>query len=163
WGTFTYGTVSAFALDFSGNTAGLKSWQTYSQTFGNPVTDSSINDYGFYFQDQFRITPKLTANYGLRYEYAALPQPPHVHPDYPQTGRIPNSTLNFAPRVGLAYSLNNKTVVRAGFGMFYARFPGSLINNLWKNNGLYQTSLSLSSSNTAQLASGPVYPNRLAS
>src|SRR5207248_8328529 len=109
-------------------------------------------------------TPKLTANYGVRYEFASLPQPPIVNPDYPQTGKIPESTLNFAPRVGLAYSLgNSKTVIRAGYGMFYARFPGAFINDLWKNNGLYQSTLSLTSSNAAQLAAGPVYPFRLAS
>jgi hypothetical protein len=164
FGTYTYGSASAFALDFSGNTAGLKSWQTFSQTFGNPVTDSTIGDYGFYAQDQFHITPRFTANYGVRYEFASLPQPPQANPDYPQTGKIPESYLNFAPRVGLAYSLgDNKTVIRAGYGMFYARFPGALINDLWKGDGTYQTSLSLSSSIAAQLAAGPVYPGRLAS
>ena len=164
FGTYTYGSTSAFALDFSGNTAGLKSWQTFSQTFGNPVTDSTISDYGFYVQDQFRLTPKLTLNYGVRYEFNSLPQPPQANPDYPDTGKIPESTLNFAPRIGLAYSLaDNKTVIRAGYGMFYARFPGAFINDLWKNNGLYQTSLSLSSSIAAQLAAGPVYPFRLTS
>jgi Carboxypeptidase regulatory-like domain/TonB dependent receptor len=160
WGTYTYGSTSAFALDYSANTAGLKSWQTFSQTFGNPVTDSTINDYGFYAQDQFRVTSKLTVNYGVRYEFASLPQPPQSTPDYPQTGVIPESYLNFAPRIGLAYSLD-KTVVRAGYGMYYARFPGGFINDLWKNNGLYQTTLSLSSSIASQLAAGPVYPNRL--
>jgi len=163
FGTYTYGSVGAFALDFSGNTAGLKSWSTFSQTFGNPVTDSTITDYGFFVQDQFRVTPKLTLNLGLRDELTSLPQPPQVNPDYPQTGVIHEDMVNFAPRIGIAYGLNDKTVIRAGYGMFYARFPGGLINDLWKNNGLYQTSLSLSSSTASQLAAGPVYPNRLVS
>ncbi len=163
YGAYTYQTVSQFALDFSGNTTGAKNWQSYSQAFGNPVVDATIRDYGVYLQDQFLVTPKLTVTYGVRYEYSQLPQPQIVNPDYPQTGRIPTGRLNLAPRLGLAYSLNEKTVVRAGFGMFYARFPGSLIDNLFTNNGVFQTSIALQSSNAAQLASGPVYWNALGS
>jgi len=162
YGSYTYQTVTQFALDFSGPTSG-KNWQSFSQAFGNPVVDATIRDYGFYAQDQFLIMPKLVLNYGVRYEYSQLPQPTVVNPDYPQTGHIPTGSLNLAPRVGLAYSLNEKTVIRAGYGIFYARFPGSLIDNLFANNGVFQTSISLQSSNPAQLASGPAYWNALAS
>ena len=161
YGAYTYQTVTQFALDFTGNTTGTKNWQTFTQAFGNPVVDTTIRDYGFYVQDQFMITRKLTANYGLRYEYAQLPQPKTINPDYPQTGRIPESSLNFAPRVGLAYSINDKTVVRAGFGLFYARFQGSLLYNLFASNGVYQTSIALQGNNPAQLAAGPTFGNAL--
>jgi hypothetical protein len=153
--------VTQFALDFSGNTTGAKNWQSYSQAFGNPVVNATIRDYGFYLQDQFLITPKLTVNYGARYEYAQLPQPKIINPDYPQTGRIPTGRLNLAPRIGLAYSINEKTVLRAGFGTYFARFPGSLIDNLFTNNGVFQTSIALQATNPAQYASGPVYWNAL--
>jgi hypothetical protein len=123
--------------------------------------NATIHDYGFYAQDQFLITPKLTVNYGARYEYAQLPQPKSVNPDYPQTGHISSGSLNLAPRLGLAYSINEKTVLRAGFGVFHARFPGSLIDNLFTNNGAFQTSISLQGANPAQLASGPVFGNAL--
>ena len=161
YGSYTYQTVTQFAMDYTGNTTGMKNWQSYSQAFGNPVVDAAIRDYGFYAQDQFLITPKLTLNYGLRYEYSQLPQPPTTNPDYPQTGHIPSSPLNFAPRLGLAYSLNEKTVLRAGFGMFYARFQGSLIDDLFSNNGVFQTSVNLQSSNATQFAAGPVFWNAL--
>ena len=161
YGAYTYQTVTQFALDFSGNTTGAKNWQSYSQAFGNPVVNATIRDYGFYAQDQFLVTPKLTVNYGLRYEYAQLPQPTTINPDYPQTGHISTGRLNLAPRLGVAYSLNEKTVLRAGFGMFYARFPGSLINNLFADNGVYQTFISLQGNNPGQAASGPVYWNSL--
>ena len=162
YGFYTYQTVTNFALDFSGNTKGARNWQSYSQAFGNPVVDATIRDYGFYAQDQYLITPKLTVNYGVRYEYAQLPQPKIVNPDYPQTGHIPTGSLNLAPRLGLAYSLNEKTVVRAGFGVYHARFPGSLIDNLFTNNGVFQTLIGLQGANSVQSASGPVYPNALA-
>jgi hypothetical protein len=163
FGYYNYSSVSAFALDFSGNTTGAKNWSSYTQGFGNPVVDATIRDQGFYAQDAYRITPSLTLNYGLRYEYATLPQPPVTNPDYPQTGHINSPALNLEPRIGLAYSFDqNKMVVRASYGMFHARFPGSLIDNLWSNNGVYQLTGTFSSTNSTQLAAGPVYPNVLA-
>lgn len=162
YGLYTYQTVTQFAMDFSGNTAGAKNWQSFSQAYGKPVVDAAIRDYAIYAQDQFLLTPKLTLDYGLRYEYSHLPQPKISNPDYPQTARIPSGSLNFGPRAGLAYSLNEKTVLRAGYGLFYARVPGSLINNLITGNGVYQTSVTLQGNNPAQLAAGPVYWNALA-
>jgi hypothetical protein len=162
YGAYNYSTVTNFAQDFSGNTTGAKHWQTYSQTFGNPVSDATIHDYGFYAQDQFRIAPQLTLNYGLRYEYAALPQPKIANPDYPQTGHIRSSKLNLAPRLGIAYSLGDgRTVLRAGYGVFHARFMGSLIGNLFTGNGITQTSISLQGTSATDLAIGPVYPAAL--
>ncbi len=107
-GTYTYQTVTAFALDFPADTTGQKHWQSYTQTFGNPIVDATINDYGFYAQDQFLVTPKLTVNYGVRYDYAQLPQPTVFNPDYPQTGHIATGSRNFAPRIGAAYSLERE-------------------------------------------------------
>jgi len=163
FGSYVYGNVTAFAQDFSGNTAGGKRWQSYYQTLGTPSVEFTIRDHGVYAQDQYRVTPKLTLNYGVRYEYAALPQPTITNPDFPQTGVIPSSKRNFAPRLGIAYALGDKTVVRASYGMFHARYTGVLISSLFTNNAVYQKSLSLTGSNAAQLAVGPVFPNRLAS
>jgi hypothetical protein len=69
------------------------------------------NYWGFFAQDQWRITPKLTLNYGARYDF--------------ETGL--DSLVNadhhdFAPRIGLAYSPDSKTVIRAGYGLFYDRY-----------------------------------------
>jgi hypothetical protein len=160
FGSYTYQTVTDFALDFSGNTTGAKHWQSFQQTFGNAVVDATIRDYGFYAQDQFRIAHNLTLNYGLRYEYSQLPQPTTLNPDYPQTGHINSSKLNLAPRLGLAYSFDQgKTILRAGYGMFYSRFPASLIDNLFTNVGVYQWLFNLQGNRAADVAAGPVYPN----
>ena len=164
FGSYTYQTVNAFALDYTGNTTGTKYWQSYSQTFGNPVVDATINDYGFYLQDQWRATDRLTVNYGARYEYAKLPKPPVCNQDYPLTCQLPSSPTNLAPRLGLAYRLNDKTVLQAGYGMFYSRFQGGTIDDLFSSgNGKVQSSVSLSATQAAQLAVGPVFPNTLAS
>jgi outer membrane receptor protein involved in Fe transport len=66
--------------------------------------------WGFFAQDQWRITPKLTLNYGLRWDFeSGLGDV--INPDYKA----------WQPRVGLAWSPDRKTVIRAGFGMFSDR------------------------------------------
>jgi hypothetical protein len=67
--------------------------------------------WGLFFQDQWRITPKLTLNYGLRWDVES------------GLGGFVNQDYNgWQPRVGIAYSPDSKTVVRAGFGIFDDRY-----------------------------------------
>jgi hypothetical protein len=138
-----------------------KHWQTYAQTFGGPVVDATIKDYGFYLQDQWRVTNRFTVSLGARYEYAQLPQPKLCNQDYTQTCHIGSGNKNLGPRLGVTYRLNDKTVLRAGFGMFHSRFIGSLIDNLYTNNAVLQKSLSLSSTLAPQFAVGPAFPSTL--
>ncbi|HTS61246.1 MAG TPA: TonB-dependent receptor [Candidatus Acidoferrales bacterium] len=164
-GSYTYQTVTNFALDYSsaglaGSNAG-KHWQSYAQTFGTPSAEFTIRDYALYAQDQWRVTNRLNLNVGARWEYNHLPQPTLINKDYPQTGVIHSTANNVAPRVGITYRLNDKTVIQAGYGISYARFAGGTLSNLFKNNAVYQTAMSLSSSQPAQLAAGPMYPNIL--
>jgi len=172
FGAYTYQTVNDFALDDSGNTTGTKYWSKYVQAFGNPAVNYRINDYGFYLQDQWRATDRLTVQAGLRYEYAQLPQPAVCNHDYPGTCHVPSSPTNLAPRLGITYRLNDKTVLQAGYGMFYARFQGGTIDNLFTTgNGIYQQTMTLTgcltgqtnctSSAVSQGAAGPVFPNSL--
>ncbi|MCU0248171.1 MAG: TonB-dependent receptor, partial [Bryobacter sp.] len=159
FGSFSYANFNAFALDFTGNTAGARNYQTFTQQFGNPILDMTTRDWSFYVQDQWRINTKLTLNGGVRYEYSQLPQPTQVNPNYPQTGVINSPKNNWAPRLGLAYSVNDKTVIRAGAGIFYARFQGALLQTLFFQNGLYQPSIQV----TPTTAGAPVFPNRVPS
>ncbi|HEX3880845.1 MAG TPA: TonB-dependent receptor, partial [Bryobacteraceae bacterium] len=163
YGSYTYPTVTSFALDYSGNTTGAKNWSGFSQTFGNPLVDYKIQDVGFYLQDQVKVTDKLTLTLGARYEHTFAPPPPAVNTAYPLTGAsLHMGTLDLMPRIGLAYKLNEKTVIRAGAGTFYARLVGGLIDDVYTGNGIYQVSDSLTSSSPSLLAAGPVFPNALA-
>jgi outer membrane receptor protein involved in Fe transport len=162
-GTYLFPSFTALAQNLTGNTAGTKDWLTFTQTIGNPVVDLFITDYSFFVQDQYKLTPRLTLNLGVRYDYTDLPQPTVTNPDYPATGSIPSYKKQFAPRIGFAYALDSqsKTVLRGGYGMFYGRYPGGLINTFFLGNGLYQKSVTLNSSNASDKAAGPVFPNVL--
>lgn len=67
--------------------------------------------FGFFGQDQWKITPKLTFNYGLRYDW--------------ETGLgffVQPYRKEFQPRAGLAWSPDSKTVIRAGYGIFNDKY-----------------------------------------
>jgi hypothetical protein len=72
--------------------------------------------YGFYAQDQWRLTRKLTINYGLRWDFEKGLEK-QINPDY----------RGWQPRVGLAYSPDKHTVIRAGFGLFDDRYNLSFL------------------------------------
>ncbi len=161
YGSYTYLTPTTFAQDYSSGT-GAKNWTAYSQGFGNPSVAFAIQEIGFYGEDQWRATDRLTVTLGARYEHSFAPKPTIVNPDWPQTGTIHTGAMNLMPRIGLAYRLNDKTVVRAGFGTFFARLVGGLVEDVLIGQGLFQTAVSLSATNPTQLAAGPVFPNALA-
>ncbi|MBV9610245.1 MAG: TonB-dependent receptor, partial [Acidobacteria bacterium] len=72
--------------------------------------------YGFFWQDQWRVTPKLTLNYGVRYDFEAG-----------LWKQIDHHYNGVQPRIGFAYAINNKTVVRSGFGLFDDRYNLSFL------------------------------------
>jgi hypothetical protein len=168
FGSYTYSNPTNFALDYS-NAAGVvggstgKNWATYSQTFGNPVANYRINELDWYVNDQFKASSRLTINLGVRYDKSLSMNFPVTNPAWPDTGFIHTPSHNFSPRIGMSYRINDKTVFRGGFGLFYARLLGGLIDNLWTTNGIYQIADSLSGSVSTQLAAGPTFPNTLAS
>lgn len=155
FGAYSYSSLTAFAKDFSGNTTNLKSYSSFTQTFGNPIREQMTKDIAFYAQDVWKASRKLTLNYGIRYEHSWLPQPTVSNPDYPvPTGRIPSPTKNFSPRFGLAYSINDKTVLRAGYGIYWARFHGNGLDFLMLGNAVYQPAIYVQNS----AAGAPVFP-----
>ncbi len=105
-----------------------------AQAFQLAWAGTRLLEVGTYLADDWRVTNRLTLNLGLRWEY--LPPPVEVANRYAnfntQTGKVLiagyNSDANvgiqaqhkmFAPRFGLAYQLDQKTVLRGGFGIFY--------------------------------------------
>ena len=131
-----------------------------------PVTGLRRTEYFGYVQDEFRVTPTLTANLGVRYEFFGVPYEvkgrgivfdpincpggycpagtPFYHPDY----------NNFSPRISLAWApsvLNNRTVIRTGYGIYYG---DGQVGDLTAPIDNLASRILLTSKNTANL----VYP-----
>jgi outer membrane receptor protein involved in Fe transport len=159
FGSYTFPTVTSFAQDYTGNT-GTRDYSAFSQTFGNPIVNYAIKDIGMYLMDQWKVTDRLTVTYGARYEYTYMPPPPQANPLFPLTGHsLPSGTRDISPRLGVAYRLNDKTVIRGGLGTFFARQVTGILDDVYTGNGLYQVSDNLN--NASLIAQGPLFPNVL--
>ncbi|HLJ16777.1 MAG TPA: hypothetical protein VKV15_19940, partial [Bryobacteraceae bacterium] len=157
-GTYVYPSLTAFAQDF-GNTGTIRSYTSFGQQLGNPIGALSAKEADLYAQDTWRPFQRLLVTAGVRWEKPFYPQPPAANTTYYQTGVITSPDINFAPRMGLAYQLNNRTVIRAGYGWFYAPLPGELLDALYLGNGETVTSITV---NPTQ-ANAPVFPKTFAS
>jgi outer membrane receptor protein involved in Fe transport len=102
------------------------------------VVNQRLWSTSFFVQDDWKAGDKLTVNVGLRYDFMS---PPYEKDDRmanfdPDTGSlvfasagsledralVKPDTNNFAPRVGVVYQLNDRSIVRGGFGVFYNQF-----------------------------------------
>ncbi len=135
-GQFTFPSLNAYQITQVGLQEGLPPGQIrmmgggasqFSIVAGQPLSDVSMIDVGLYAEDEWRIRPNISLSYGLRYET--------------QTG-IPYEG-NWAPRVSLAWGLGHakaapKTVLRAGYGIFYDRFSYNYLLEAERFNGVTQ-------------------------
>lgn len=102
----------------------------YTQTIGTPQSEVTVIDGALFAQDDWKIRQNITLSYGLRFE----------------TQNDLANTTDFAPRLGLAWGIGGnaknppKTVLRAGFGLFYDRFLYNEVLNQIRFNGSVQSS-----------------------
>jgi outer membrane receptor protein involved in Fe transport len=139
--------LANFIDNFTGATGAI------SINFGNPVVQPFFGIYAPYVQDTWHVKSNFTVDLGLRYEYWGVPgnilQFPSINTAQFGFG-IPNATFpglvsapqqgdknNFAPRVGFAYTPHiwervfghDKTVIRAGYGIFYDGIFTNILDN----------------------------------
>lgn len=114
-------------------------------TFGTPSFLATVNQYGLFLQDDWRITRTLTLNLGLRWDsfgstYAEGEgggAPHHFNPDgfndafqlgpfRPFDEPYRPSRFNLAPRFGFAQRIGQRDVIRGGYGIMYAPIVGSI-------------------------------------
>jgi len=138
-------------------------------TITNPTVLRPVkHQFGIFAQDTWKVTRKFTLDYGIRYDYATYikddrgrlanfsPAAPN-----PSAGNLPGGVIfegdgpgrcncqfahnypwAFAPRLGAAYQINGKTVLRAGWGIVYSNTPDSngATSSLTSNNPVATTS-----------------------
>ena len=120
------------------------------QYFGDSTRHTFENNFGFYAQDSYRLTRRLTLNYGLRWDYFGvvgeknnlLSNITSIAPaagtgtfTLTQVGQAGLSSLyqpdkkDFAPRISAVWDVTgkSKTVVRGGFGIFYDAFSQDMV------------------------------------
>jgi outer membrane receptor protein involved in Fe transport len=145
-------------------------YSSYVQGYGNPIFGIATLDYGVFAQDNWKLTPQLTLELGLRYDQELLPtqQTSYVNPAEIVGGvavgaNHPSDKNNFGPRVGFSYDLfgKGKSVLRGGFGMYYGRLTNGIILNALLNTGYGPAQYTTSFNSTASSAvpAGPKFPN----
>jgi len=149
--TYSYYVPGAAFANGGSDVADLLLGLPFDVDIGLQLTQPHTSSWylGLYAQDTFKMSPKLTLNYGVRYEFSA----PYVEAnDYEANfdvasgdilvaGRGGNSRSlmesrknDFAPRIGFSYLLNDKTVVRGGYGIFYSPENDGREDFLTQNN-----------------------------
>ncbi len=95
--------------------------RTYSLAVGRFRATTPQKIYGGWAQDSWSLTKKLTVDLGLRYDFSTnlFGNATQILP-FITSGR-PDDTNNWQPRLGAAYSLDDKTVVRGGVGRYYSQ------------------------------------------
>jgi hypothetical protein len=189
-GSYLYGNINDFIIDYTNWTTGLPATVpcyatanrfrgkcytgNFNQGFGPLGAEFATNDFGFYGQLDWKFTPRVTINLGLRYEYEQMPDvqfpnsstaviPNTVLTLNQATSQMPSDKNNWGPRIGFAADLtgDGKTSLRGGWGMYYGRIINSTIYNALINTGNPggQTQVSVSGAT----ATAPIFPNVLAS
>jgi hypothetical protein len=110
-GSYSFSSLSNFISGAYNNSG-------YTQSFGNPVVTQGNPNLGLYAQDEWKLSPSLTLNAGVRYDLQFL-------------DAIATDGNNVSPRVGFAWSpfSNSRTLVRVSFGLFYDRVPLRALSN----------------------------------
>jgi outer membrane receptor protein involved in Fe transport len=146
-------TFNSYAL-FASNTPA-----SFTQNFAGAGTTGAethpdLNEYGFFAQDDWRVTPRLTLNLGLRYDIQDLAPPTVNNPSAALAAAGLSTTTrvrdhnNFAPRFGFSYGIDDKTVIRGGYGIFYGRTTAIMLGTSHSQNGIQVSGVSLTCTTT---------------
>lgn len=158
-GSYTFSSIASWNRGIPNG-----SGERYVQAFpgpgtSGPLTNPDIDEIALFLQDEWDLRDDVTLTLGLRYDRQDFAQPEVRNPD-PQLAAagIDTSFLNidddnYAPRLGLAWSLNDRTVVRAGYGLFYGRTPSIMVGTAHSNNGISVQTVTFTGSQV------PTYPN----
>ncbi len=134
----------------------------YRQFFGPGDLVVRIQEWAFFVQDDWKATPNLTINMGLRWEGQYNPENDRPNTDFPAfADKLVDDTDNWAPRLGFAWdpSGNGKTVIRGSAGIFYARTPTLLFSNPLRVNGEVTNGATLQFSGTTAAGQVPLVFN----
>jgi hypothetical protein len=154
-------------------------YTSYVQGFGPPVFAIATFDWAAFAQDNWKVSPRLTVELGIRYDQELIPaeQAAYVNaavgvgttsPLIPAnaTAGSPSDKNNFGPRVGFSYDVygSGKTVLRGGFGVYYGRITNGVLMNaqLETATAAAQYTTSYKPAASGATPAGPQFPNIVA-
>lgn len=117
-------------------------FRSFTQSFGEQSVAFRTQEWAGFLEDNWRIRPGLTVNAGLRYEYELLPLPQSPNPaldavfgERGATSILPEDRNNFGPRIGASWAPfgSRRGVVRIGYGLYYGRVPGVILQSALVN------------------------------
>ncbi|MCU1290866.1 MAG: Outer rane receptor for ferrienterochelin and colicin [Acidobacteria bacterium] len=158
--TYTFPTLAAYLAAKSPTATDVqrRGYTSFAQTLGDAEIEYNSTFYNFFAQDDWKVTPRLKVNYGLRYDLYDIPDGDANSPF--EAGRnFKVDKNNFAPRLGVVYGLregDRPTVIRASAGIYYDTVYLSMYENAIQANG---TGRYLSVSRTPAQTGAPLFPN----
>lgn len=129
---YVFPTIAAYQSALSG--VNPLAYSTFNASVGEPGAWYHSFFWDVFAQDSWQVKSNLLLIYGVRYDRFDAP-PGDTKALFPWSQTFHTPGANFAPRLGLAWSINSKTVLRASSGIFYEAPPTNLWYNAIYNDG----------------------------
>ncbi len=153
YSAYTFPTIAAYLGAKSGATP--FSYTTFQTVLGTPGASYKSYFYDFYAQDTWQVRPSLLLVYGLRWDRYQAPGG-EANAPFAWTQHFNTPNRDFAPRLGFAWKVTSKTVVRANWGMFYEAPPTNIWYNTFANDG---STRAFTDTFASSATGAPAFPN----
>ena len=151
---YTFSNVDGYLAAKSG--VNPYAYSTFLQFLGPTTFDMKTSLFSAFVQDDWRVAPRVKVLYGVRYDLYNYPEGDSGAPfEYSRNYTIDRN--NFGPRLGVAWSLDDKTVLRASTGLMYDQPLLAAYENAVQSNGVRTYTVSLSPTS----AGAPAFPGAL--
>jgi hypothetical protein len=151
---YTFPSTEAYLAAVNGSNP--RSYTSFSQTLGNPDFEMNNATFAWFVQDDWKLGPNFKVLYGLRHDMylyekgiAGSPYSDTFNRDY----------NNLAPRLGMAWTINERNVIRGNTGLNYDQPLLAIIERAFTNSGLPARTVSFNLQPTSPFA--PAFPNDL--
>ena len=119
-GTFTFSSLAQYSAALQG-VPGVRPSQ-FSTNRGDPFIGFSQWEYGWFVQDDWKVSPRLTLSAGLRHDFQT-----HLQ-----------DKVNLSPRFGVVWAVDKKSNIRGGGGVFYSRLDTGITSDVIRFDGQHQ-------------------------